>query len=122
TYLAARAARDQASLQGSRRTGVTITGVSPSPYYPPTASPYPPPYDATAGLRQPHGVPPGLLPTGTIDGAPLTAGVVYNRSTVAGAPTEIFHQPLVQVKVRVVEVARGDQLQVTSVLDAINNP
>src|SRR5262249_20274465 len=107
-----------------------VTGAAVAPVYLPPVSPYPPPFDATAGLRQPTTPSPGVFPagaavplTGAVDGL-LTAGIVYTRPPPPkdGVVTEIYHQPLIQVKVRVIEVARTDALEATSVLDIIGRP
>ncbi len=109
-------------------TASTLNAVPPA-YYPGAVSPYPPPFDATAGLRlAPPGISPSLRPTatafppvGAVDSASmLTAAVAFDAKTKA--TINIYHQPLIQVKVRVIEVARSDQLQVTSVLDVIGQP
>jgi hypothetical protein len=72
--------------------------------------PYPPPFDATAGLRR--------FPVAAAGGGPLAHAIGFTP-LAPGTPLDIYHQPLIQVKVRVVEVDRADQLNVSSVLDVI---
>ncbi len=117
--------------------------IMPAGYYPAPVSPYPPPFDPTEGLRNVPGTPPGALlplapgpvpafrgglsPLGfglppTAAFGPLPAAMVVGADAKAGlVAEEIYHQPLIQVKVRVIEVARTDELAVSSVLDYISN-
>jgi hypothetical protein len=63
------------------------------------------PFDATVGLRRPS--------------APPEAGVLSLDETL-GANQAINHQPLIQVKVRVIEVQRSNAMSVSSVLDYVS--
>src|SRR5579864_8451994 len=86
-------------------------------------SPYPPPFDATAGLRQPPQMPPGgvqaavpLAPAGfalapgvapgSFAQGPRLAAFAFDPSS-PDKPIQLYHQPLIQVRVRVVEVTRS---------------
>jgi hypothetical protein len=116
-------------------------------YYPPPVSPYPPPFNSTDGLRNFPGAAPGgppsvftpsyrgFLPTGMgvgvgvgagpeslLAAGPLTAALAVGADVKGGLIAEqIYHQPLIQVKVRVIEVERNDELAVSSILDYISN-
>jgi hypothetical protein len=63
------------------------------------------PFDATIGLRRPSA--PAETGALTLDGA-------------LGANQSISHQPLIQVKVRVIEVQRSNAMSVSSVLDYVS--
>lgn len=89
-----------------------------------SASPYPPPFDATAGLRNyelpPASPPPTFLaPPGIVAESKVYVPALPGEGKAPDL-AEVHHQPLIQVKLRVVEVVRGDQLQVGSVLDYVS--
>jgi len=79
---------------------------------PPAAYPYPAPFDATAGQRNP--------------GLPEPMAARARQPTPADPrgwtlePEVVTHQPLIQVKVRIVDVVRSDSLALGSVLDYIS--
>ena len=114
-----------ALLQGSAQTGGTQVVQSSFQSVGPAT-----PFNATAGLRNfPRDA--GLAPGSPFAGeqsetqAAMQSIAVGPRQTGTGkdgTPQElqIFHQPLVQIKVRVVEVTRNDSLQVSSVLDYVS--
>jgi len=100
----------------SLRAQTYASAFVPPPRY---AAPYPEPFDATAGLRN----------YGRLEGAPVdvrdpaaTAAMLATKAfdSKTGTLIDIYHQPLIQIKVRVVEVVRDDGLQVQSVLDYIS--
>jgi hypothetical protein len=83
-----------------------------------------PPFDATAGLRNyqlPLSAPEALS-------NPLAASAVFRAQAIgidakeATKLIELYHQPLIQIKLRVVEVVRHDDLQVNSVLEYVGRP
>jgi Flp pilus assembly secretin CpaC len=78
----------------------------------PFTGPYSGTFDATLGLRQ--GFAEGGLPA---DALPFAAA--YNPKKVSELFT-IYHQPLIQIKIRVVEVVRGDGLASQSVLEYVS--
>jgi Bacterial type II and III secretion system protein len=77
--------------------------------------PYPPPYNPTAGRRLVS----ATQVTGGTTGTPAPTDVV--PAPLAMLP-EAVHQPLIQVKVRVVEIDRSKSLFVSSVLDFVRGP
>lgn len=87
-------------------------------------------FDATAGMRQFGVAGPQIVtdsPFQTGVQAPLQAAIQavgVNRTLENGkvitTTSDIYHQPLIQVKVRVVEVARNDSLQTASILDYVS--
>jgi hypothetical protein len=91
----------------------------------------PQPFDSTRGLRQPfEGVPaapqfPGAVSFGQSDvplDLPTFGPLAQVYSNVAGGATfALYHQPLIQIKVRVVEVGRSDTFESSSVLDYISH-
>lgn len=123
-----------------------LAGSAESPY----GAPYRAPFDATAGLRNyssPRGVPgefnelvrnaeaAGLPPqvlTQAASLAPFQAASAELQAAALGVGsvvngvaqlTTLYNQPLIQIKLRVVEVVRDDTLQVNSVLNYISeNP
>jgi hypothetical protein len=119
----------QAAEMGSTATARSAVGgmVPPSTLFSPTV-PYPAPFDWTDGIRKlppptPFGIPPGLVAPGLEDDAVLRA-LGYFRQHVGtdGRPEllPLYHQPLIQIKLRVIEVARADGLSVNSVLEYVS--
>ncbi len=96
-------------------------------------SPYPPPFDATAGIRS-WGSPdaPRQLPSGSIfntvineDGTTTRAAALNKVKTASGGGfttglEEVYHQPLIQVRMRIVEIVRDASLQAQSILEYIS--
>ena len=80
-------------------------------------------FDSTAGLRNystPLGSPEALTDPYAVQSA-ITAealGLGFNNN--AQALVQLYHQPLIQIKLRVVEVTRNDGLQVNSVLEYVS--
>jgi hypothetical protein len=82
------------------------------------------PFSATAGMRNlaadPFAVPVGPAPAGYLPYAQVVAFEFKDGKPVYRT-MQLFHQPLIQVKVRVVEVSRADSFQASSVLDYIGD-
>jgi hypothetical protein len=83
------------------------------------ALPYPTPFDWTEGLRS-YAVPAG--PGTPFPDLPpdVRRAAVVTRKGVAVTTAQIYHQPLIQIKMRVIEVARTDGLAVSSVLEYVS--
>jgi hypothetical protein len=80
-------------------------------------SPYPAPFDWTSGIRN-YAVPVPL--PGSSDEI-VQRGLTYTRGQQGILGTDIPHQPLIQVKMRVVEVVRGDSLAAGTILEYVSN-
>lgn len=96
-----------------------------APGYPPYTQPgYGPPgsaFDSTAGLRNyatPNSAPGSLSDPKTLDAAIMAKALGYEGSNQA--LVNVYHQPLIQIKLRVVEVLRSDNLDVNSVLEYVS--
>ena len=89
-------------------------------------------FDWTGGIRNapPRALPPGRS-SGTLTYDPVfqslstdnaLKSLSFSKATKDGAPgvAEIFHQPLIQIKLRVIEVARQDGLATNSVLNYVS--
>ncbi|MEM9366491.1 MAG: hypothetical protein AAGD07_10890 [Planctomycetota bacterium] len=86
------------------------------------ASPYGGTFDATAGLRNyatPLGAPQALNDPQAAQAAIRAQALGLGVNGDAQALVDIYHQPLIQIKLRVVEVSRNDGLQVNSVLEYV---
>lgn len=84
------------------------------------AVPYPKPFNWTAGLHtSPVPAAPGT-PFPDVPGGVERAAVISRAGTTYETTAQIYHQPLIQIKMRVVEVARTDGLSVSSVLEYVN--
>lgn len=95
------------------------TGVAPFGHQPPVGS-APHFFNPTAGMRNPSHEPTAVPAAPEVAGfQPFSEVVTFNSTDKTYETVPVFHQPLIQVKVRVVEVARGDSLQVSTVLDYI---
>lgn len=110
----ARLHSDPCSFQCAAAPPMCLTQIQ-TPY---SASPYPSPFDATAGLRNPS-VQAWSSPNAA--GSNVQAFASYDPKNPA-TPLEINHQPLIQIRVRVIEVDRSSALQATSILETITNP
>lgn len=120
----------EAGSQPATAQGQSTPGASQALFRKPIVNPQP--FNATRGLRVPGGVgvatpfAPGAVPfsqpavfPGQVFSpqAQVFTNVINSSETI----TQIYHQPLIQVKVRVVEVGRSDTLEVGSVLDYISH-
>lgn len=89
---------------------------------PPWASPYPPAYDWTGGIRNfalTPPPPPGS-PADFAERVARAAAVTRAAGTQTATTSEIYHQPLIQIKVRVVEVVRGDSFNAGTILEYVS--
>jgi hypothetical protein len=83
--------------------------------------PYPSPFDWTDGIRN---FPLPLLPPPSPFAPPLYGperAAVVTRAGLTTTLGQIYHQPLIQIKMRVVEVRRADFLAVNSVLEYVSD-
>jgi hypothetical protein len=116
-----RAGEIDKELQAGLVEAVLQTGAAASAPTPAVVSvnPYPPPFDWTQGIRNsppaiPQGIPGDLL-------SPVMRGLAVTRAGVTAETAQIYHQPLIQIRMRVVEVARSDGLAVNSVLEYVSS-
>ena len=82
---------------------------------------HPAPFDSTQGLRNystPLGAPESLKDPAVVS-AMIRAKAFGYKDGETGL-LDIYHQPLIQIKIRVVEVAREDKLQVNSILEYVS--
>ncbi len=100
----------------------------------PAASPYPTPFDWTQGIRnvapgggagayvpRPQGA--GYTPTQSYSPSQSYSpeqALVFSRESGNASVYELFQQPLIQIKMRVVEVERTDQLAANSILEYVS--
>jgi hypothetical protein len=103
--------------QQSAEHGLAYAGVALSPAA--AGGPYPSPFDWTAGLRNA----PLPLASGTPfpESTPFEAQAgVITRDGLTYTEGQIYQQPLIQIKMRVIEVARTDGLTVGSILEYVS--
>jgi hypothetical protein len=89
-------------------------------YAPPGTGLYPPSFDWTGGIRNNELIPPP--PPGSPAEFALRAAALKKDASGQLALTEIYHQPLIQIKLRVVEVARGDSFNAGTILEYVSMP
>jgi hypothetical protein len=92
-----------------------------APFVGPFSTPYPAPFDATQGLRNfatPLGAPEALRDPTAVRS--LIAARALGFSAAGDELVTLYHQPLIQIKVRVVEVVRDDSFQANSVLEYVS--
>jgi hypothetical protein len=108
--------RMQLELNELRAQALAPTATWASPY----TTPWPAPFDATAGLRNfatPQGAAGNLNDPVTARALVAARAIAVPGDRTATELLNIYHQPIIQIRVRVVEVARGDGLAVQSILD-----
>jgi hypothetical protein len=86
-------------------------------FQPVWGSPYPPSFDWTDGIRN-YFVP---LPLPGSAADIVAQGLIYTREKAGATGSDIPHQPLIQVKMRVVEVVRADTLAAGTILEYVSN-
>lgn len=113
---------DQLDEAAEKAVGAPTQGATlPNQYedYVPSApsGPYPQSYDWTGGIRN-FALSPPPPPGSPAD--VVARGVALTRGATGTTTNEIYNQPLIQIKVRVVEVVRGDSFNAGTILEYVS--